>query len=251
MVNSNYLVQAISDCEQALKYPQEKSAQLQQVCHALGNILQGMGRFEEAVQWHSLASDSQPNQVEIYTLLGQLHISEQNWNQAISSLENVLEYQPNSAKAYSFLAQVYGHLGEKETEIEYWYEAANLNPNLINAHGYHRLGRFLQAHGQLDKAITCYQRAQERSSNPLWDVEYHLGEIWLQKGQIDKSIAIYQKILQQDPTYAKAHHKLGNIYLQQKRYEDAIIAFRQAIKLKSDLASAYRDLVQTFIQLDR
>ena len=162
-----------------------------------------------------------------------------------------MEYQPNSAKAYSFLAQVYGHLGEKETEIEYWYEAANLSPNLINAHGYHRLGRFLQAHGQLDKAITCYQRAQERSSKPLWDIEAHLGEIWLQKGKVDQSLAIYENILQQDPTYAKAHHKLGTIYLKQKRYEDAIIAFRQAIKLKSDLASAYRDLVQTFIQLDR
>ena len=45
MVNSNYLLQAISECEQALKYPQEKSAQLQQACHELGNILQGMGKI--------------------------------------------------------------------------------------------------------------------------------------------------------------------------------------------------------------
>ena len=251
MVNSNYLLQAISNCEQALEYPQEKSEKLQQACHDLGNILQGMGRFDEAVQWHSLALDSQPNKVEIYAYLGQLHISEQNWKGAIASLENVLEYQPNSVIAYSYLAQVYGHLGEKETEIEYWYEAVNISPNLINARGYHKLGRFLQAHGQLDKAITCYQRAREDKSDNLWDVEYHLAEIWLQKGELDQSIAIYQNILQQDPTYAKAHHKLGTIYLRQKSYEDAIIAFRQAIKLKPDFASAYRDLVKTFMQLDR
>ena len=251
MVNSNYLIQAISDCEQALKDPQEKSAGLQQACHDLGNILQGMGRFDEAVQWHSLASDSQPNTVDIYVYLGQLHISEQNWKSAIASLENVLEYQPNSAKAYSYLAQVYGHLGEKETEIEYWYEVANLSPNLIDAKGYHRLGRFLQAHGQWDKAITCYQRAQAYKSDNILDVEYHLGEIWLQKDELDQSIAVYEQILQQDPTYAKAHHKLGTIYRQQKRYEDAIIAFRQAIKVKPDFAPAYRDLVQTFMQLDK
>ncbi|MDJ0636166.1 MAG: tetratricopeptide repeat protein [Xenococcaceae cyanobacterium MO_188.B29] len=251
MVNSNYLIQAIYDCEQALNNPEEKLEKLQQACHDLGNILQGMGRFNEAVQWHSLASDSEPNKGEIYSYLGQLHIGQQNWKKAIASLKNGLQYQPKSAKVYSFLAQVYGHLGEKETEIEYWYEAANLSPNLINAHGYHRLGRFLQAHGQLDKAITCYQRAQERSNGSLLEVECHLGEIWLQKGKLDQSIAIYQKILEQDPTYAKAHHKLGTIYLKQKRYEDAIIAFRQAIKLQSDFASAYRDLVRTFIQLKR
>ena len=251
MVNSNYLIQAISDCERALKSPQEESAELKQACNDLGNILQGMGRFDEAVRWHSLALDSQPNKVEIYTYLGQLHITEQNWNEAIASLENVLEYQPNSVKAYSYLAQVYGHLGKKETEIEYWYEAVNLSPNLIDAQGYHKLGRFLQAHGQLDKAIKCYQRARKYKSDNLLDVECHLGEIWLQKGELDQSIAIYQQILQQDPTYAKAHYKLGLIYRRQERYEDAIIAFRQAIKVKPDFASAYRDLVQTFMQLDK
>ena len=49
MVNSNYLIQAIFDCEQALENPEEQSAKLQHACHNLGNILQGMGRFDEAV----------------------------------------------------------------------------------------------------------------------------------------------------------------------------------------------------------
>lgn len=248
MIHTNYLNQAIFDCEQALTNPDKK---WQQACHDLGNILQGMGRFDEAIQWHSFTSDSQPNREEIYTYLGQLYISEQNWQKAIASLENVLQYKPNSVKAHSYLAQVYGHLGEKETEIKYWYEAVNLNPNLINAQGYHRLGRFLQAHGQLDKAINCYQRAQERSNDKLLDVENHLGEIWLQKGELDQATTIYQNILEQDPTYAQAHYKLGTIYLKQKHYEDAIVAFRQAIKVKPDCASAYRDLVKTFIQLEK
>lgn len=251
MVSTNYLLQAIVDCEQSLENIEEKANKWQQACYDLGNILQGMGRFDEAIHWHSFASDSQPNKAEIYTYLGQLHIGEQNWSKAIVALKNVLQHQPNSVKAYSHLARVYGHLGEKATEINYWYQATSLNPNLIKSDGYYRLGKFLQAHGELDKAIVCYQRAQERSDEHLLDVEHHLGEIYLQQGQLDKSLNIYQEIIQQEPEYVQAYHKLGNVYSRQKRYEDAIIAYRKAIKLKPDFASAYRDLVKTFMQLEK
>lgn len=251
MVNSNYLLEAIVNCEQALESKGEKEDKWRQACYDLGNILQGMGRFDEAIQWHSFASDSQPNKGEIYIYLGQLNINEQNWNRAIAALKNALQYQPNSLKAYSHLAQVYGHLGEKATEINYWYQATNLNPNLIKSDGYYRLGKFLQAHGELDKAVTCYQRAQERSEEHLLDVEHHLGEIYLQKGQLDKSLATYQKIIELEPNYVQAYHKLGTIYSKQEQYEDAIIAFRKAIKLKPDFASAYRDLVKTFMELEK
>ncbi|MGK7948444.1 MAG: tetratricopeptide repeat protein [Xenococcaceae cyanobacterium] len=251
MVNYNYLLQAIGDCEQALEDTENQANKWQQACYDLGNILQGMGRFDEAIQWHSFASDSQPNKAAIYTHLGRLHIGEQNWQQAIAALKNVLQYQPNSVRAYSHLAQVYGHLGEKATEIDYWYRATNLYPDLIKSDGYYRLGKFLQAHGDLDKAIICYQRAQERSEEYLLDVEHHLGEIYLQKGQLEQSLEIYQKIIKQEPEYAQAYHKLGIVYSKQERYEDAIIAFRKAIKVKPDFASAYRDLVKTFMQLEK
>ena len=251
MVNSSYLTQAISECEQALQNSAQETEKWQQACRNLGNLLQGLGRFDEAIQWHSLALESKPNLVAIYSYLGQLHVREQNWKGAIASLENVLQYQPNSVQAYSSLAQIYGHLGEKEAEIDYWYEAINLSPNLINAQGYHKLGQVLQAKGRIDEAITCYQRARERSDEDFVASEYNLAEIWLQQGKLEEAIASYQAILKQDPTHAQAHHKLGTIYLRQNRYEDAIIAFRQTIKLNPEFPWAYRDLVKTFIQLKK
>ena len=251
MVNSNYLIQAISDCEQALKNPDRESIDWRQACWDLGNILQGLGRFDEAIQWHSLASDRQPNLGIIYAYLGQLHLREQNWQRAIKSLKNVLQHRPDSVQAYSFLAQIYGHLGQKEAEIEYWYEAIKLNPNLINAQAYHKLGRVLQSKGKLQQAIMCYQRAQERSDDDFWAPQYHLAEILLQQGKLEESLACYQRIIQQDSSHAKAHHKIGMIYQQQNRCEDAIAAFRQAMKLEPEFPWAYRDLVKTLIKLKK
>lgn len=251
MVNSIYLTQAISDCEQALKNSAQETEQWQQACRNLGNLLQGLGRFDEAIQWHSLALESQPNKVAIYSYLGQLHVREQNWQNAIASLKNVLEYQPNSVQAHSSLAQIHGHLGEKDTEINYWYDAINLNPNLLNAQGYHKLGRVLQSQGRLNEAVVCYQRAKERGDQDSLASEYHLAEIWLQQGKLEEAAVYLQAILKQDPTNAQAHHKLGIIYLQQNCYEDAIIAFRKTIKLNPEFPWAYRDLVRTFIKLKK
>jgi tetratricopeptide (TPR) repeat protein/predicted O-methyltransferase YrrM len=249
-VNSKHLTAAIAACEQALSNQAENPHSWQLACRDLGNILQGLGRFDESIQWHSFALENQLNLREVYFYLGKLHANEENWLEAIAALQNVLADQPDSAIAYSSLAQIYGRLGQKEAEIDCWYRALNLNPDLSDARGYHKLAKALQEKGKIEAAITCYQRAIERNQNFLASY-YELAEIWLQQGQLEEATSYYQTILAHDRNQARAYHKLGSIYLQQNQYEEAIAALRQAIQIEPQFPWAYRELVKTFIKLER
>ncbi|GAB4244136.1 MAG: hypothetical protein Kow0049_33940 [Stanieria sp.] len=264
-MNLNYLTQTIATCEALLKQEQFQPETWQKSCRDLGNILQGLGRFDEAIVWHSLALESKPNLVEVYAQIGQLYARESQWQPAINSLKQALEYQPNSVQLYSTLAKIYNQLGEQEAEMECWYQATQINPNLVNAGGYYKLAKAFYRRNKLDKAISCYQRAIEQSeavvnevtanstatSQRNFEPHYELAEIWLRQRQFNQAAACYQQILAQDPNQSRAHHKLGTIYLQQQQFEEAIAEFRQTIKIEPEFPWGYRDLVKTLIQLQK
>jgi tetratricopeptide (TPR) repeat protein/predicted O-methyltransferase YrrM len=248
-VDSNYLIQAIAQCERAIAQKLDLES-WQAACRNLGNLLQGMGRFDRAIVWHSWALEQQPNLVEVYAQLGELYILEENWSGAIELYRQALKYAPNSVQIYSNLAQLYGQLGQREQEMESWYKAAELNPSLVNPQGYYKLGKAFESKGKIAEAIVCYQRASSGAGG-LVAANYDLGEIWLRQGQLEAAKSCYEKILAVEPNEARAQYKLGTIYLETKRFEEAIDRFRQTIKIAPEFPWAYRDLVKTFLLLQR
>ena len=247
-VDSRYLSQAITQCEQAIEVEPDNPQKWQITFKNLGNLLQGRADFERSIVWHSLASDSQPKLAEVYCQLGELHILEKNWSAALASFENALEYLPNSARIYSSLAQINNQLQRKEAEIDCWYKAIQIEPNLINNKGYYKLAKALLQAGKINEAVECYQRAAAEGKG-IVAAFFDLGEIYLQQRKLDEAKAIYLKILAVEPTEARACYKLGTIYLQQRSFEQAIDCFRQTIKNAPDFPWAYCDLVKTFLIL--
>ena len=244
---SSYLTKSISDCAATFAAQQDNPENWQTTCRDLGNVLQGMGRFDEAITWHSLALESQPNLAEIYAQLGRLYAQEEDWNAAIAFFESALKSIPNSIHIYSHLAQVYGQMGKKELETDCWYKAVELKPDLVNAQGYYKLGKSFEEQGKIDSAIDCYQKACDREAT-LLSAHYKLAEMRLRQGDLDSAKACFEKIIQQDSHQPQAHYQLGNILSRQKQFESAAQEFRQTIKLDSGFHWAYSSLVQTFMQ---
>ena len=248
-MDSSYLVQAIAQCEGAVEDKVDNQT-WQEAFTELGNLLQGMGQFDRAIVWHSLALENEANLGEVYCQLGELHVMEKNWSAALTSFENALEYLPNSAKIYSSLAQINGQLQRKEAEMDSWYKATEINPNLVNNTGYYKLAKAMKERGKIDEAISCYQKAA-RGKGVVAAALYDLGEIYQRQRKLDEALAIYQKILAIEPTEARAQYKLGNIYLQKRSFQEAIDCFRQTIRNAPDFPWAYRDLVKTFLILGK
>ena len=249
-MDSSYLVQAILQCEQTLAVEENNSEKWQAAFRNLGNLLQGMGQFDRAIIWHSLALESQPDLGEVYSQLGELHVLEENWSAALISFENASKHQPNSAQIYSSLAQIHGQLQQREAEMACWYRATEINPNLVNNSGYYKLAKALEQRGKISEAIACFQKAGD-GENGIIAAHYDLGEIYQRQRKLEIAKLIYENILAIDPTEAKAQYKLGTIHLQNQHYDQAIDCFRQTIKNAPDFPWAYRDLVKTFLQLEK
>ena len=249
-MDSSYLIQAIAQCEEAVEDKPNDCQTWQEAFTDLGNLLQGMGQFDRAIVWHSLALESEANLGEVYCQLGELHIIEQNWSAARTSFEQALEYLPNSAKIYSSLAQINGQLQDKKAEMDSWYKATEINPNLVNNTGYYKLAKAFEQRGEIERAIICYRKAAEGKEGIVTAL-YDLGEIYQRQRKLNEAQAIYENILAARPTEARAQYKLGNLCLQKHFFERAIDCFRQTIKNDPDFPWAYRDLVKTFLILGK
>ncbi len=247
---SSFLIESVNQCETTFVQKTNDIGSCQAACRELGNILQGIGRFDEAVVWHSFALDQEPSLVDVYAQIGRLYAQESVWESAVVAFGRALEHNPDATYIYSNLAQIYGHLGQKQAEIEAWYKALEADPELINAQGYYKLGKAFEKAGKMERALVCLQRACDRSEK-LFPAHYDLGEIWLRQGKLDLAKDRFQKILEQDEQQAKAHYKLGNILLREQDYELAIAQFRKTITLAPEFPWAYRDLVKTFLQLKK
>ncbi|MEM8717735.1 MAG: tetratricopeptide repeat protein [Cyanobacteria bacterium P01_G01_bin.39] len=245
-MDSSYLAQAIIHCEQTIKSETDDPQPWQSAFKNLGNLLQGQGEFDRAIVWHSLALESKLNLAEAYSQLGELHIIEKNWTAALNSFEKALEYLPNSARIYSALAQINSQLERKEAEMECWYKATQLSPDLVNHQGYYKLAKAFEQRGKIPEAIACYQKATAQGRGAV-AAFFDLGELYQRQRKLDQAEQIYQQILAADPDEARAQYKLGTVYLQQHSFEQAIAYFRLAIKNAPDFQWAYRDLVKTFL----
>ena len=249
-MDSSYLIQAIARCEQAVAAKSDNPEALPEAFADLGNLLQGMGQFDRAIVWHSLALESDANLGEVYCQLGELYILESNWSAALGCFEKAIEYLPNSAKVYASLAQIHGQLQHKEAEMDCWYQAVQINPNLVNNSGYYKLAKALEQRRKIDQAVFCYQKATEGKQG-LLGAWFDLGDIYQRQLKLDSAQTAYGKILAVEPTAARAQYKLGTIHLQKREFEQAIDCFRQTIKNAPELPWAYRDLVRTFLILQR
>jgi len=63
-----------------------------------------------------------------------------------------------------------------------------------------------------------------------------------EKKQCQESIQELEKIIQQDPKFADAYHRLGTAFIETKEYEKAIPYLEKAVQLDACNAEIYRNL---------
>ena len=246
-MSSSYLIKSILEYAADFAVEPNNSDNWQIACRNLGNLLQGMGRFEEAINWHSLALETQPNLAEIYTQLGIICVQEQSWQEAITLFEDALKYNPNAEHLYAKIAQIHGQLGNKDCEIDYWYKAISINPDLFDPQAYYKIALAFKQQGKIEQAIDCFQKTCDRGLEMI-AASYELGEIYLRQSNLGLAQNCYQQILEKDSNQAQAHYKLGSIFARQKKIKSAIEEFQYTIKLAPEFPWVYRDLIQIFAQ---
>jgi tetratricopeptide (TPR) repeat protein len=165
-----------------------------------------------------------------------------------------------------------------KTEESLWIDAVDKYPQSPRAH--HNLGRFYANTLQLDKALSEYQMALEKTRGTHGETHhlthYNLALIYLKKNELEKAehhfleairikpryssayinlgiVMVKQENLDQAQDYLiraltydrrkpQAHNNLGYILLKKGRYEEAIAEFQKALRLDEDFGTARTNL---------
>ena len=134
----------------------EHEASLQ---HRFGVALLGVNDVEAAIYHFAAALELDPRHAPSSNQLAEIHLAQQQWNEAIGVLESALENNSEDSGAHYRIAKGYSRLGDLAKARGHYEEALRLNPS-------HALANFefaalLQTSGESERSITLYRRGLE------------------------------------------------------------------------------------------
>ena len=237
------LDEAIAICTEAL----ETGIGLGDACQRLGNLLQGMGRFQDAIAWHTRALQPRPIPAAIYAGFGKLYASQQQWRQAIDAYEQALTLVPENAEIHRTLAGLYAQVGERIEEVMYRYQAVSLKPVWANPSNQLNLGNALIEQGKLAEAIDCYERAVQLNPE-FYEAHYNLG-VALTQAEDVAAIAAFDRALAINPDHAASHFGVARLLEAAGDLPTALTHYQRSAALDSDDAIAHYALSEVRLKL--
>ncbi len=160
--------------------------------------------------------------------LGQHH-------EAIERYQELIEWRPDFALAYAYLAYIYKEL-DRLTEAIGVLETA-FGEGVRNDMVLVRLGTYLQLAGDLERSEAILKLAVESYPDHM-EARNPLGLTFFYQGRTTEAIQVFEDLLRKDPSLVSAHNNLGSVYLGQRRYEPALAQFERALDFDGDAAEA-------------
>ncbi|MBN1125943.1 MAG: tetratricopeptide repeat protein [Sedimentisphaerales bacterium] len=129
------------------------------------------------------------------------------------------------------LGSEYANRGQIDAAITHFQRALAINPDYQIAH--YSLGVVLARRGQIDEAIAHFRKAVEIKPN-FTEAHINLAIVMVSCGQVDEAIHHFKKALEIKPGYAVVHNNLGIALASRGQIEEAIMHFRRAVEIKPD-----------------
>jgi len=143
------------------------------------------------------------------------------------------------AATYFSLAELLEARGEIEGAISAYQKA--LEQEAYFAEGQLALGRLFTEKGAWEKSIWHYQQALNIKPN-WWEGYQKLAEAYWGWGHLASAVAAYRNAIALAPNQSLLHHKLGILLEQQGKRIQACQSYRQTVALAPNYAAAYSDL---------
>ena len=171
-----------------------------------------------------------PNNHEIYNLIGDIHYKQNNFDKSIwyyfSSLDRNFD-----TKALNRLGTNIFLLNNNSVSEKVLTNLLAHDPKYVP--GYLSLGLVYEQSKKTDKAIECYKAAIKIDPSEI-KAYLSLATLYKQELQYEEAIKVYQQGLINNPSNHFILSNLGNLFHLQHKYEDAIISHKRAIKAKPD-----------------
>ncbi len=223
--------EALAHCQEAVRLD-ASSAELHD---NLGNVLRVMDRLDEA--WGALRSRHPPRSRARagHAHIGLIFRERGHLGEAVYWLDRAIEQDPNCVEFWEWLAELHDHRDDPAASIPCWERVLALDPDRAGAHL--SLGRALQDEGQLEDARARYlaaDRLQPQSGAPL----LNLGWLHELMGEMDQAESAFRTALKRQPDFPAPHARLATLL--RGKLPDPDLAALEARLADADLAPGPR-----------
>lgn len=265
---TEYLKNSLIDCEQALTaFADGSEVDWQKACRNVGNVLQGLGRFEESAIWNSFALETEPDFLAIYANLGKLYTRYHYWEKAIAIYQQLIQSYPGYLEAYWSLAHIYMaqdnepelinvyyqlgtiHAKAKQWEkaIEFFERVTAMKPDFAEAFAslaqiYHQLGKKEQ------EVAHWYEAFRHKPDKATPEVLMQLGQVLQEQGKIQEAFTTYQQGVANYPEFLPFYYGMAEILTYNRQWQEAIACYEAILERNNQEARAYHQLGKLALQ---
>jgi tetratricopeptide (TPR) repeat protein len=243
-----------------------------------GKIYYELGNLEDALTDAEKASDLQPDEAEIFVLIGKIKIREKEYKQAIITLKKALELNNDCDFAHTFLGGAYIFINKKneaETELKqvtkpiketYFYfgkvhfanndfekslsalgSALSLDENYVDAY-LQRINVYRELN-DIERAIADLQKVIEIQPDKIENILLSAKLNKLNKN-FNSCVRDYNKVLQLDSDNVEALFELGILSSKTKNYEIALVYFLKVAELDNSKKEAFLELGKIYFAIE-
>jgi predicted O-linked N-acetylglucosamine transferase (SPINDLY family) len=202
---------------------------------SLGNALQGLMRFEEALKSYDKSIELIPDNPLAYYNRGNAFSELKRFDEALQSYNRAIERRPGGPVTYNNRGNVLAELKRFDEALQSFDQAIQLNPDYSDAHinrgvALIELKRFEEALQSFDRAIQLYPDDPVTYNNQ--------GNAYKELKRFEDALQSYDRAILLNPGYSLAYSNRGTALAELKRFDDALLSFERAILLKSDYPDA-------------
>ena len=197
--------------------------------YLLGQSYEANGDIDNALTLYqrTLALDSQ--RTDVLFKMAYIYRNREAHQQAIDTLQQIIEIAPDTTEAHSLMALSYLTLEQPDPALLAFLATVRLNPEDVSAH-YHAAILF-ERKGEIDNAIVHYEKTigldTASIESPFFEVTevtpfFQLGAIYRERNDEDNIVRVYQPALEIEPAHPELHHLLAVIFEKRDQRENAI-----------------------------
>jgi len=213
----------------------------------LGQVLIDQKRYTAAIAYLQDALKSSPAgdlELQLHTMLGVAYAENGDSNQAITTLQQVIQAHPDDAEAHFNLGTVYAKQGPAlghQNAITNFKEAVHIDPHYYPA--LYSLGKVLVQIGQFPEAVsylTDYTRYRPKDSEGF----HMLGSAYTGLGELPKAVEALERAKQLKPDDYEIYYDLGSVLAKAGEINEAIKQLFTAEKINPQSADTHYQLAR-------
>jgi tetratricopeptide (TPR) repeat protein len=199
----------------------------------------------------------EPQIIDRHLLVADLLFKSQDFPAAADTLAEARRLFPSTPRLTYFhamaLSQSKRHEEAMKTFDEAAKEAANLQPEMLNADFYFDFGAASEQAGKIEEAAKHFRRSIALDASNAARSYNYLGYMWVDRNEnLEEAGQLIRRAVELEPTNGAYLDSLGWLYFRQGKYEDALATLlRAAEHLSEPDAVVFDHIADTYLKLGK